>query len=147
VVTAIEFVSPTNKRPGAGRRQYRRKQRECRRGGVNLVEIDFTRQGRRRLLVSQDELPQSHRTPYLVSVWRAEEPARYEVYAIPLQRQLPAIRVPLRPGDADVRLELQPLIETVYETGRYDIDYHKELDPPLGPGDREWVQRLVEART
>jgi hypothetical protein len=72
--------------------------------------------------------------------------AQYEVYAIPLQQQLPAIRVPLRPGDSDVRLELQPLIDTVYETGRYDIDYHQQLAPPLGSFDREWVQGLVEAR-
>ncbi len=147
VVTVIEFLSPTNKRRGTGRRQCRRKQRECRRGGVNLVEIDLTRQGRRQLLVSQDELPPSHQTPYLASVWRAVKSAQYEVYAIPLQQQLPAIRVPLRPGDSDVRLELQPLIDTVYETGRYDINYHQELDPLLGSGDREWVQGLVQART
>ena len=143
VVTVIEFLSPTNKLPGQGRREYRRKQRECRRGGVNLVEIDLTRRGRRRLLVSEDELPTDHRTPYLASVWRATRPSLHEVYAIWLQQPLPNISVPLRPDDPDVHLDLQPLIETVNETGRYDIDYRAELDPPLDADDHAWAVELL----
>ena len=47
VVTCIELVSPTNKRPGQGLDVYLQKQAECRAGRVNLVEIDLTRGGRR----------------------------------------------------------------------------------------------------
>lgn len=147
VVTVIEFLSPTNKLPGQGRREYRRKQRECRRGGVNLVEIDLTRRGRRRLLVSEDELPADQRTTYLTSVWRATRPGLNEVYAIALQQPLPNISVPLRPDDPDVHLDLQPLIETVYATGRYDIDYSAELDPPLDAEDQEWASELLASHT
>jgi hypothetical protein len=147
VVSVIEFLSPTNKLPGQGRREYRRKQRECRRGGVNLVEIDLTRRGRRRLLVSEDELPADHRSPYLASVWRLTRPSLHEVYAIWLQQALPNISIPLRPDDPDVHLDLQPLIETVYATGRYDIDYSAELDPPLDSGDQAWAAELLASHT
>jgi hypothetical protein len=42
VLTAIEFLSPTNKSPGDGSELYLRKQHEYRVAGVSLVEIDLT---------------------------------------------------------------------------------------------------------
>ena len=42
VLTAIEFLRPTNKLPGDGSELYLRKQREYRAAGINLVEIDLT---------------------------------------------------------------------------------------------------------
>ena len=45
IITAIEFLSPTNKLPGDGNDMYIRKQREYRAAGVNQVEIDLTRAG------------------------------------------------------------------------------------------------------
>ena len=35
VITVIEVLSPANKEPGEGRRQYRRKQRELQRASVS----------------------------------------------------------------------------------------------------------------
>lgn len=43
VVTAIELLSPENKRPGDGLEQFRRKQAEYRQARVNRVEIDLLR--------------------------------------------------------------------------------------------------------
>ena len=40
VITAIEVLSPENKRPGDGMTQFRRKQQEYRQAGVSRVEID-----------------------------------------------------------------------------------------------------------
>lgn len=144
VVTCIEFLSPTNKRRGDGQKQYRQKQEECLEADVNLVEVDLTRAGERQFLVPMELIPATHRTTYQACIWRAAFPTRYEVYAMPLQARLPVIRVPLRPDDKDVVLDLQALVEQAYERGRYDrIDYTRPLDPSLSGGDAEWVQEQL----
>ena len=43
LVTIVELLSPTNKRPGEGRRRYIRKREAIVAGLVNLVEIDLLR--------------------------------------------------------------------------------------------------------
>jgi hypothetical protein len=145
VVTTIEFLSPTNKVRGEGRRQYRLKQRDSKRAGANLVEIDLTRTGRWVLAIPQGRVPHSHRTPYRICVWRAGRPGCYDVYRVPLLRPLPAIAIPLRPADPDVRLDLQPLVDRCYAIGRYDdIDYRAEPIPSLDAEDAkqadEWLR-------
>jgi hypothetical protein len=62
---------------------------------------------------------------------------------------LPALRVPLAPSDADVRIELQPLVDEIYARSRYyqHIDYQKPLRPPLNRTDAAWLeQRLLERK-
>ncbi len=46
VVTTIEVLSPTNKRPGEGQRLYLQKQADMKQAGVNIVEIDLLRRRR-----------------------------------------------------------------------------------------------------
>jgi hypothetical protein len=56
--------------------------------------------------------------------------------------------VPLRPGDADVVVELQPLLDRAYAKGRYYnlIDYAEPPDPPLAAEDAAWAAaRLTDA--
>lgn len=65
----------------------------------------------------------------------------------PLRERLPAIRIPLRPTDPDVPLDLQALIDRCYENGRYDdLDYTREPDPPLDPPDAEWAEALLRGK-
>ena len=71
VVTVIEFVSPTNKRPGDGLVKYQQKQQECIDGDVNLVEIDLTRSGDRDLI-----LPTEHVDP--VTPRNCDTPSRFD---------------------------------------------------------------------
>ena len=148
VVTVIEVLSPSNKRSGAGRDKYEEKQGELKRSGVNLVEIDLLRAGRRALAVPAEWVPASHRTPYAICVRRGHRPGRYEYYRAPLRERLPAIRVPLRPQDADVPLDLQALVDRCYRTGAYadDLDYRAEPDPPLDPDDAAWADALLRAK-
>jgi hypothetical protein len=146
VVTVIEFVSPSNKLLGEGRELYEQKQQECLQARVNLVEIDLTRKGRRKLLVS-DRLPSASRETYVVCTRRADRPLQYEVYPISLRSELPTIRIPLRPRDADVSLALQPLVDAVYVNGRYHtIDYTQPLDPPLSDNDAAWLRERRRER-
>ena len=45
VVTALELLSPANKRPGKGRTQYENKRREVISSQTHLIEIDLLRGG------------------------------------------------------------------------------------------------------
>jgi hypothetical protein len=145
VVTTIEFLSPTNKLPGDDRKQFRLKQRQMRRAGANLVEIDLTRRGRWTMSIPRGDVPLSHRTTYRICVWRAGRSGCYDVYRVPLLRPLPAVDIPLRPTDSDVRLDLQPLLDRCYEMGSYDdLDYRAEPNPSLEAEDAkladEWLR-------
>ena len=148
VITVIEFVSPTNKRSGDGLTKYCQKQQECHDGGVNLVEIDLTRAGDRSLIMPIARLKWRDRTTYQAWLSRANDRDRGWAFRLPLTERLPSIPIPLRPTDQDVLLELQPLIDQVYEKGRYseDIDYSEPLDPPLSPPENEWAVQLLAAR-
>ena len=138
VVTVIEVLSLSNKLPGDGRDQYRRKQQELRAGGVSLVEIDLLRAGRRRLGVPYHRVPLSHRTAYQVCVRRGWQPAAVEIYPVPFRQRLPSVNIPLRKTDADVPLDLQSLVEQCYRNGGYDadIDYRSPPVPPLADDDQ-----------
>jgi hypothetical protein len=103
-VTVIEFLSPTNKRAGDGRDKYRQKREECFRGRVNFVEIDLTREGSRELSAKPWQVPPSHQTTYQGCVFRAARPDDRELYAMPLWKPLPTIKIPLRSADPDVLL-------------------------------------------
>ena len=148
VVTVIEMISPSNKVPGAGHALYSKKQREVLASGANLVEIDLTRAGDRGSILPWAAIPPSHRTTYTVCVRRATRPLELAVYALPLDHALPAIAIPLRETDSDVRLDLQPLVDLCYRNGRYeDTDYSAALDPPLVPADASWFATLERAQS
>lgn len=143
LVTAVEFLSPTNKHPGDGRNQYRRKQQEVLDAGAHLVEIDLTRAGRREFLYPEANLPPECRSTYLACVMR-NPPRRFEFYPMPLRQRLPAIRVPLRDQDPDVVLNIQALIDEVVSKGFYDnLEYDEPCVPPLDESDAAWAAEVV----
>jgi hypothetical protein len=147
VVTVIEILSPSNKSPGPDREQYLRKQREVCSSDANLVEIDLNRFGTHTLAFTLTNLQRQSRTPYMACVRRGTRRHLAEVYPMPLWERLKVVKVPLRPDDADVPLDLQKLIEQCYRNGAYEgtLNYAVEPDPPLLGADREWAnERLQE---
>jgi hypothetical protein len=147
LITVIELLGLANKLAGEGQRQYRLKQKELRDAGVSLVEIDLLRQGRRVLSLAPSRIPPRARTTYQVCVRRGWRPGQFEVYPVPLRSPLPAIRIPLREKDEDVRLDLQAVLEQAYRKGRYHltINYAEPPDPPLMGDDAKWARKLVKA--
>jgi hypothetical protein len=146
VVTVIEFISPTNKLPGEGREQYIKKQREVLAAEASLVEVDLTRRGQREAIWPVQRIPPSRRTTYQIWVRRGWKQKKFEYYAAPLSQSLPAIRVPLREADNDVRLDLQDLVDKAYVNGRYDdLDYRQRLEPPLEQDESAWADELLQA--
>lgn len=145
VVTVIEILSPTNKISGDGMTAYREKQRQITRSDANLVEIDLVREGKHVLAVQLANIPPRQRLAYMVCVRRATARSRAEVYPVGLNERLPAIKIPLRPDDEDAVIELQPLVDQVYQRGRYEqtIDYNVDPTPPLGAKEGEWVDELL----
>lgn len=146
VVTAIKVLSPWNKGAGRLNKEYRKKLEDYVRAEVNTVQIDLLRSSRGRLEVGQEGLPIDRRAPYLKRVRRASRPNRWEVYPMPLRQPLPEIPIPLREKEADIVLDLQPLIERVYVAGGHDdIDYRKPPEPPLEGEDAAWSDQMLEA--
>jgi hypothetical protein len=147
LVTAIEFLSPANKKGKKGRAAYRKKQRELTSAGANLVEIDLLRAGKYVLFAPQERVPLDFQGPYRICVFRATRPDVAEVLRVDLRRSLPTIGIPLRQGDPEVDLRLQELIDKCYENGQYDdIDYQREPVPPLRGDDTEWAHRLLKEK-
>jgi Protein of unknown function (DUF4058) len=147
VVTAIEVLSLSNKRPGQGQRLYLQKRDDQQSVGVNTVEIDLLRGGIRNLMIATEQIPPSHRTSYQVCVWRGSRPNLVEFYRASLRARLPVIAIPLRPTDRDVPLDLQVILDQCYRNGGYDdIDYRGEPDPPLSAEDAAWADALLKER-
>jgi hypothetical protein len=139
LVTIIEVLSPSNK-AGEGLTEYRDKRRAIVRQDVNLVEIDLLVGGRR--LDQSDELPPGD---YYVLVSRTGRAGLREVYAWPVRRPLPPIRVPLRPSDDDVRLDMAASFNTAYDRGRYvrRLQYAGPPPAPLSAADAAWATEVA----
>ncbi|MDY7078539.1 MAG: DUF4058 family protein [Chloroflexota bacterium] len=124
LVTSIEILSPVNKW-GAGLEEYRYKREKVLSSGAHLLEIDLLRQGTRvPVLIG---LPQSD---YFVFLTRAERHDLVETWPISVRDPLPAVPLPLLPGDDDVVLDLGHALRAIYDEARYDlsIDYSQ---PPV----------------
>ncbi len=145
VVTVIEFLSPSNKTPGPNREQYLRKQKDICSSTANLVEIDLNRFGIHTLAFPLIHLKPRGRTPYMACVRRVVMPGKAEVYPMPLQRGLPSVKIPLRPEDEEVQLDLQVLVDQCYRNGGYEgtLNYAVDPDPPFLGTDREWAEQWL----
>jgi hypothetical protein len=139
VVTAIEVLSPWNK-TGRGRDRYLNKREGILASPANLVEIDLLRRGERLPTVEPLTL-----ADYYVFVCRPETLPVVDVFAWQLLDRLPEIPIPLSSGDAEVRIDLQLLFETVYERAayQYSLDYASELAPPLRDDQQQAVEMLL----
>ena len=149
IVATIEWISPTNKTDPLAMRQFQAKRRRVLGRGANAVEIDLTREGgpnARDRLLEPVEIPASQQREYVAVVCRGTDPTQAEVYALGLRDRLPAIRIPLRPTDADVPLDLQALVDSTWRNGRYwQTDYARPLDPPLPAEDAAWAAGRIAA--
>lgn len=144
LISVLELLSPSNKVESADREGYLSKRRRFINGGVNLVEIGLVRQGAPVFPIPVREVLQQATALYGVCVFRATRPGGYDVYPVRLRERLPVIRVPLRPTDSDVTVDLQRLIDQCHERGRFHLlNYRIPLDPPLSPEDTRWADELL----
>lgn len=145
LVTAIEILSPINKRPQhEARLDYLRKRRDLLRSGAHFIELDLLRGGERSPL-TQSVPP----APYYITLSRANRRPVVEVWPAQLWEALPIVPVPLLEPDPDVPLALGDRVKAVYLRGAYKarIDYEAAPPPPaLSVVEAEWVNGLLKAR-
>jgi hypothetical protein len=151
LVTAIEVVSLSNKKPGEGGRiSYQQKQGEYRASGVNLVEIDLLRSGPHTTAVPEARLRAvSGQFEYHVCVTLANSPNRYFVAPIRLTGPLPAIPIPLDRGIKPVTINLQTVFDRCFDEGgfarlaKYD---RQACTPPLSPEHQSWAEGVLRSK-
>jgi hypothetical protein len=140
LVTVLELLSPSNKKPGEDRAQYLAKRRAMLLSPVHLVEIDLLRGGPR---LPVDDLPDCD---YYALVSRAERRPDAELWAVGIREPLPTIPIPLRASDPDASLDLLAVLHRVYDAAGYaDFIYSGSPQPPLRPEDAEWARQFVPA--
>ncbi|MDC0833145.1 DUF4058 family protein [Geitlerinema sp. CS-897] len=137
VITSIEVLSPTNKKPGVGRQAYERKRLQVLASQTHLVEIDLLRRG--------EPLPAigAARSDYRVLVSRSWARPTAQLYGFTVRQRLPVVKIPLKPGEAEVELDLQEVLEGLIRRGRYHlaIDDSVPPDPPLNQEDLHGLER------
>jgi hypothetical protein len=143
LITLVDVVSPANKTSTQGRQAYLDKRREGRSAGSNLVEIDLVLQGQPMLEYSRDGLPD---WDYAVTVTRATQPERYEIYTATLQKRLPRFRLPLAADDRDTVLDLHAACARAYDQGNFaaKIDYQRDPATALSDDDRQWLNEHLK---
>ena len=148
LVTVIEVISPSNGVPGETRRKYEIKQQEILASDVSLVEIDLLLGGSHVAAVHPQQLERLEPCDYVISVSRASDRKRFELYPVPLSGPLPRIAVPLLPDDKDVALDLQAMFDRAYEGGAYedDLDYTRSLPLPVSSDQEAWIRSLLEGK-
>lgn len=144
VVTVIEVLSPSNKRPGSeGYREYQAKREAVLSTRTSLVEIDLLRGGQRPPI--HGDVPDSD---YRILVVRGWERPKALLYPFNLQDPIPAIPIPLERGDQEPLLDLNTLLHRLYDQAVYNlrIDYRQPPVPPLDEDDATWAAELVREK-
>ena len=142
VVTVIELLSPSNKRPGDDRGQYVAKRIRALRSRAHFVEIDLLRGWPR---MSVDGLPACD---YYAMVSRFEDRPRVDVWAVALRQRLPSIPIPLAGGREDAVLDLQAVLDQTYDAAGYEDHIYAaaRVTPPLSAADQAWAEGLLPPR-
>jgi hypothetical protein len=143
LVTAIEILSPVNKR-APGLEPYRRaKRQQLIESGVHLLEFDLLRRGTRPI-----KHPKVPPCDYLLASTRAGA-GRTDLWPLGVRDVLPTLAVPLKKGHADVPLDLAAALAGVYDEAGYElsIDYREPPPPPeFAAEDLRWMKKLVASR-
>jgi hypothetical protein len=107
-----------------------------------LVEIDLLRTGQRP--GAEINTPPLD-AEYILLVNRAQQGDERisEIWPIALNEPLGYLPVPLLAPDPDILLDLDDIMQMVYQRGAYNrrIDYHQPIPPPrLRPAMQKWMQ-------
>jgi hypothetical protein len=123
LVTAIELLSPANKRPGLdGADAYEKKRQEIFSSTAHLLEIDLLRAGTRPQVARP--LPA---VPYFIFLSRVERRPNIEIWPLSLRA---------------VALDLGSAIHDAYRRARYDLEIDYREPPPapdLPADDAAWL--------
>lgn len=83
---------------------------------------------------------------YRILVSRSDRRPQAELYPFRLQDPIPPFQLPLRHGDTEPLVDLQALLQGVYDRAGFDlaINYTREPVPPLSETDTIWTNALLQ---
>lgn len=141
LITTIEILSPSNKRPGKGRQKYLKKRETILETRTNLVEIDLLRKGQPMPIVGNNI-----QSNYRILIYRGDTRPIADLYAFNLQNVIPSFSLPLRSNDREPVINLQELLNEIYDVSGYDLvlDYNQEAVPSLSEEDKVWVDGVLK---
>jgi len=138
LVTVIELLSPTNKQRGPDREQYLAKRALLLQSTAHFVELDLLR-GEPRLPL--ENLPSCD---YYAVVSRYEDRPTADLWPLFLRDRLPLIPIPLSAPHPDAQVDLQAILDRVYEGAGYeDYIYRNDPEPPLPEDDMQWARAIL----
>ena len=144
MITAVELLSPSNKRPGRGRALYEEKRMELLGTWTNLVEIDLLRAGEPMAFKANGML----RSDYRILVARGGK-SKAMLHPFGVRQHFPEFQVPLRWDDHDEpTVDIGKLMSGLYDRARYRmrVDYTDDPVPPLSDADAEWADGLLKSK-
>lgn len=139
LITAIEVLSPINKR-SPGLEPYRKKRERLHREGIHLIEIDLIRRGKRPFY--SPYLPKAH---FMATLTRAGSD-KMAIWAVDVKDSLPILPVPLKKPDDDIQLDLGKALRLIYGRNQYGLSIDYQNDPPLpefSEEDKAWMKKLL----
>ena len=151
LVTAIEILSPVNKKRGdSGRGAYLQKQSEFNLGGVHAVEIDLLRGGTHTTAIPLRKLQAiAPHYDYHVCVSIVSEKNQFFIKTFTMLDRLPTVVIPLDPGVDPIKVDLQPLFDRAYQSGRYQKQAryaNRDCVPPLTPDQQAWAEGILREK-
>jgi hypothetical protein len=143
LVTVLEVLSPANKIHAKGRKKYVVKRGRLLQSQANLVEIDLLRAGEPMPL--QRKPPSTH---YRILVSREATRPKAKLFTFNVRLPLPAIPIPLLPGDIEPELDLGSVLHALYDRARFDLrlNYNNSPAPPLSAEDADWARSIVASK-
>ncbi len=143
VITAIELLSPANKRAGDGRNDYLKKRNAILNSTTHLVELDLLRD-----FVPMPLASGTVQSDYRVLVSRGDRRPHASLYAFSLWDTLPIFPLPLQSEDSEPLIELPTLFNQVYDRAGFDYRVNYRLDPPnpLSQDDRSAIGQWLRAK-
>src|SRR5207248_1113284 len=99
---------------------------------TSLVEIDLLRAGERMPIIG----PPVH-SAYRIIVSQGSKRPRATLYVFGVRQPIPAIPIPLLPGEDEPSLDLNGVLHALYGRARFDlrVDYAQPPVPPLSETD------------
>lgn len=143
VVTVLEILSPTNKRPGRGRQIYVDKRMEVLASKTHLVEVDLIRAGEPMPIIGNGRTSE-----YRLLVSRGDCRPNAILYTFGVRQAIPPFPLPLKPADREPTLDLGKILHDLYDQAGYDLrlDYKGDPEPPLPSAEAAWADQLLRQK-
>ncbi len=138
LITVIELLSPANKYAGPDREQYLAKRAQLLHSTAHFIEFDLLRGGPRLPL---ENLPECD---YYALVSRCEKRPVADFWPVNVRDPLPVVPIPLTADVPDAKLDLQSVLNRVYDDAGYEhYVYRNAPEPRLEVDDATWAEQFV----